>query len=129
MPSYYETLGIDPGATAAEIEKAYRFLAQKFHPDANPTNPDLARQRFQVVQQAFETLSDPKHRREYDLKIGVGLNHDWDPVPMNVDRNGIKFNSDGSLNVGGTYIKPDEGVPKSTIGAATIEKDAGPSGE
>lgn len=129
MATCYETLGIDPQATSDQIDQAYRFLAQKFHPDANPGSGDMARKRFQVVQEAYDILSDPKRRREYDVKLGAGIGSEWERITMNTDNGGVRFNSDGSLDVAGRHIDSGEGVPRCTIGAATLEKDAGPSGE
>lgn len=62
---YYATLGVNASASAAEIKKAYRKLAQKYHPDANPGNKD-AEGRFKEITHAYDVLSDPKQRREYD---------------------------------------------------------------
>lgn len=129
MATCYETLGIDPHATPDEVAQAYRFLAQKFHPDVNPDSVDLARKRFQVVQEAYDILSDPQRRREYDVKLASGIGADWERIGMNTDNGGVRFNSDGSLNIAGRRIGAEDGVQRSTIGAATIEKDAGTGGE
>ena len=62
---YYETLGIPKGATEAEIKKAYRKLALKYHPDRNPDNKE-AEEKFKEVAEAYQVLSDPKKKAEYD---------------------------------------------------------------
>jgi molecular chaperone DnaJ len=62
---YYSVLGVERSAEAAEIKKAYRKLARKFHPDVNPDNPD-AEKRFKEIQEAYAVLSDPEKRRQYD---------------------------------------------------------------
>ncbi len=62
---YYKTLGVAREASAAEIQKAYRKLARKYHPDLNPEDAS-ARQKFQEVQQAFDVLNDPSKRELYD---------------------------------------------------------------
>jgi DnaJ-class molecular chaperone len=62
---YYKTLGISRAATADEIQKAYREMARKHHPDLNPDDKK-AKARFQAVQRAYEVLSDPKKREMYD---------------------------------------------------------------
>ncbi len=62
---YYQILGIDRKASAAEIKKAYRKLARKFHPDVNPGNPE-AEARFKEIQEAYRILSDKEKRKQYD---------------------------------------------------------------
>lgn len=62
---YYKTLGVSRSASTEEIQKAYRNLARKYHPDLNPDDK-TAKQKFQDVQQAYETLNDPKKKQMYD---------------------------------------------------------------
>ena len=63
---YYEVLGVSKTATAEELKKAYRQLAKKYHPDANPNNKKEAEAKFKEVNEAYETLSDPQKRQMYD---------------------------------------------------------------
>lgn len=62
---FYKVLGISETATAEEIKKAYRKLAQTHHPDANPGDP-AAEERFKEISEAYATLSDVEQRKEYD---------------------------------------------------------------
>lgn len=62
---FYKTLGVDQNASADEIKKAYRKLAQKNHPDAN-SGDTHAEERFKEISEAYATLSDPEQRKEYD---------------------------------------------------------------
>lgn len=62
---YYEVLGIDKGADEAAIKKAYRTLAKKNHPDVNPGDKD-AEERFKEINEAYQVLSNPQKRAQYD---------------------------------------------------------------
>src|SRR5437762_11598554 len=68
---YYATLGVSRGASADEIQKAYRKLARKYHPDMNPDDK-TAQKKFKEVQQAYDVLSDEKKRKMYD-QFGPGF--------------------------------------------------------
>ncbi len=61
----YQTLGVGRDASKSEIQKAYRKLARKYHPDMNPEN-DAARDKFKRVQEAYDVLSDSDKRAAYD---------------------------------------------------------------
>lgn len=65
MSDYYSILGIDKGASEAEVKKAYRKKAQEFHPDKNPGDKG-AEAKFKEVQEAYEVLSDSQKRSRYD---------------------------------------------------------------
>ncbi len=62
---YYEVLGINKGSSEADIKKAFRKLARKYHPDVNPGDK-TAEQRFKELNEAYEVLSDKDKRQQYD---------------------------------------------------------------
>jgi molecular chaperone DnaJ len=67
---YYEILGVQRGASDADIKRAYRRLAQRWHPDVNQ-EPDAAI-KFKEINEAYQVLSDPERRQRYDLFGTVG---------------------------------------------------------
>jgi DnaJ-class molecular chaperone len=69
---YYAVLGVPKGAPEKDIKSAYRRLARKWHPDANPSNPKEAEERFKELSEAYEVLGDPEKRKKYDV-----LGSDW----------------------------------------------------
>ena len=64
----YKLLGLPRGASRDDIRKAHRMLVRKYHPDANPQDPQ-AEERFKEIQQAYEVLSNEQKRREYDQRF------------------------------------------------------------
>ena len=69
---YYAILGVPKTAPEKDIKSAYRKLARKWHPDANPDNAREAEEKFKDIQEAYEVLNDPEKRRKYDV-----LGSDW----------------------------------------------------
>jgi DnaJ-class molecular chaperone len=69
---YYATLGVPKNSAEKDIKSAYRKLARKWHPDANPDNPRQAEEKFKDIQEAYEVLGDPEKRKKYDA-----LGSDW----------------------------------------------------
>jgi DnaJ-class molecular chaperone len=82
MPDYYEILGVSKDANETDIKKAYRTLSLEFHPDRNP-DPN-ATTKFQEISEAYETLSDPAKKQEYDQPNHMhghpGFGNDFDDI-------------------------------------------------
>ncbi len=70
--NYYDILGVPKTSAEKDIKSAYRKLARKWHPDANPDNPKVAEEKFKDITEAYEVLNDPEKRRKYDA-----LGSDW----------------------------------------------------
>ena len=68
---FYQVLGVSKDVTDAELKKAYRKLARKFHPDSNPGDA-AAEARFKEISEAHSVLSDPEQRKEYDAIRAMG---------------------------------------------------------
>lgn len=64
---YYEVLRIAFAATEAEIKNAYRQLAKEYHPDLHPVDTELFTEKFREITEAYETLSDPLKKENYDF--------------------------------------------------------------
>lgn len=74
--TFYELLGIPDTGSLLEIKQAYKQLARKYHPDVSPPGRvEAYTQAFIMVQEAYETLSDPLRRELYDREIKMGLQY------------------------------------------------------
>src|SRR5918911_1184108 len=89
----YETLGVSRTASQDEIKKAYRKLARRHHPDANPGDA-AAEERFKEVQAAYDVLSDPEKRKQYDR---FGSQNGRGPGPGGINFEGFDFADLGDL--------------------------------
>ncbi len=81
MKDYYQTLGVSKDATEADLKKAFRQLAMKYHPDRNPGNK-ASEEKFKEINEAYSVLSDPKKRENYDrfgTAEGVGVGGGYGP--------------------------------------------------
>jgi DnaJ-class molecular chaperone len=112
---YYKTLGVSRGATADEIQKAYRQLAKKHHPDLNPDDK-AAQKKFKEVQSAYDVLSDEKKRKLYDQfgpgfeQMGQGPGPQWSSqVPPDYQHFdfGQAFGGGGGGGYAGGSVPPD----------------------
>jgi DnaJ-class molecular chaperone len=78
---FYAILGVPRTANDAELKKAYRKLAMKWHPDKNPNNVATAQAKFQEISEAYSVLSDPKKRQIFDQYGEEGLRFGGPPPP------------------------------------------------
>ena len=87
MPKdYYQILGVPRDASQEEIKRAYRRLAKKYHPDAYKGDKREAERRFREIAEAYEVLSDPEKRAQYDRFGHVGPEQGFDFGPMDFRR-------------------------------------------
>jgi len=77
---YYSILGVPKTAAEKDVKSAYRKLARKWHPDANPNNAREAEEKFKDIQEAYEVLGDPEKRKKYDY-----LGSDWQRAAREAD--------------------------------------------
>jgi curved DNA-binding protein len=101
---YYKLLELDKSASQADIKKAYRKLARKYHPDLNPNNKE-AQLRFQQINEANEVLSDPEKRKKYD-QYGKDWQHAdaYEEAKKQQQASGGRAYSDGGFGGGqGSY--------------------------
>lgn len=77
--NYYHVLGVSEEANEADIKRAYKKLAIKWHPDKNQENKEEAEEKFKSISEAYAILSDPQKKREYDnyRRGGFGFNNFW----------------------------------------------------
>ena len=101
-PDYYATLGVDEDASAKEIKKAYRRLAQQYHPDRNAGDA-AAEERFKEVQEAYDTLGDETKRKTYDRARR-------DPFGGRFEGNPFEGFAGGAPGGGGRYYRAPDGT-------------------
>ena len=87
----YETLEVSPNASQETIERMYRYLAQRYHPDRDTGDAE----RFGEVAQAYRTLKEPESRAEYDSRHKTNLDYHWSLVEEAGDSD--SFNNDSMI--------------------------------
>jgi DnaJ-class molecular chaperone len=78
VPDYWAVLGLDPGADAASLKRAFRQQARLWHPDLNGNDP-VAEERFKLVNEAYAVLTDPKRRKAWEAGIDPTASSPLDP--------------------------------------------------
>ena len=100
---YYSILGVPKNVAEKDIKSAYRKLARKWHPDANPDNAHQAEEKFKDIQEAYEVLGDSEKRKKYDV-----LGSDWQRAAREAEQQrtyrqaqGADFGNVGGFEAGG----------------------------
>jgi DnaJ-class molecular chaperone len=106
---YYAVLGVPKTAAAKDIKSAYRKLARKWHPDANPNDTKKAEEKFKEISEAYEVLGDAEKRQKYDA-----LGSDWSRAAQQADAQ--------------RRYRSSQEPAGSPFGNASFSNDAGPSG-
>lgn len=89
--SYYAVLGLHPSASVLEIRRSYRELSKHYHPDTTKLPPEIAKAKFQQLNEAYSTLSHPERRSIYDLNIGYSRINVIQPPPDLKESNSRSF--------------------------------------
>jgi curved DNA-binding protein CbpA len=117
---FYEDLQISPNADQETIERVYRLLAKRYHPDNSHTGSD---EKFNIITKAFKVLSDPEKRAAYDAKHGENKNLIWKALSEKKSSNGNgndKHIRKSILSV--LYVERRQKVADSGIGVWHLEK-------
>jgi curved DNA-binding protein CbpA len=120
---YYETLEISPNANSGTIERMFRYLAQRYHPDNKDTGD---RGSFDLVMEAYDTLRDPTKRTQYDLAHNSNSNYRVKLVEEASDNKGIERDSDIQnklLSI--LYVKRRQNIREPGIGNLGLERMLG----
>lgn len=117
VKDYYRILGVDRNASQEEIKRAYKNLAKKYHPDVNKSKD--AEEKFKEIQEAYEVLSDPRSRMQYDSFFGsrgrrntppqwgrTGYQSDLDDLDDLINE---IFNSEFSAGAGEVFFRSEGG--------------------
>lgn len=120
---YYKVMGVAKTADSAEIKRAYRKLARKYHPDVS--NESNAEEKFKELQEAYEVLKDPEKRKAYDqLGAGWKAGQEFRPPPgWEMHREGFSFGEGSGFSdffeslFGGGFARRPKGRPFAMRGA------------
>ncbi|WP_199297506.1 J domain-containing protein [Microcoleus vaginatus] len=121
--THYNLLGLHPSASAIEIRRSYRELSKLYHPDTTDLSPAVATAKFQQLNNAYATLSNPERRLAYDLKIGYSrLNVIQPPPGFNtpVSGSGKKTSNSAYLDPTDRPLSPGEMFALFIMGASLI---------
>ena len=110
---YYQVLGVPKSASEKDVKSAYRRLARKWHPDANPKNQKESEEKFKEIAEAYEVLGDPEKRKKYDV-----LGADWQRVSQAAEAQRRQQEIDEALD----NIKKLGRQIREETGGATIEE-------
>jgi len=116
-------LGLHPSASPIEIRRSYRELSKLYHPDTTDLQPAVATAKFQQLNNAYATLSNPERRLAYDLKIGYSrLNVIQSPPGFNtpVSDSGKKTSNSAYLDPTDRPLSPGEMFALFIMGASLI---------
>ncbi|KKD38098.1 MAG: J domain-containing protein [Limnoraphis robusta] len=101
--SYYCLLGLHPSASAIEIRRAYRKLSKHYHPDTTQLAKTIATAKFQQLNEAYATLSNPERRQAYDIEIRYSRYNVIQPThPLN------DFRVNHSQSSSSSYLDPTD---------------------
>ena len=123
---YYEVLGVPKDADEAAIKKAYRNLAKKYHPDANPGDK-VAEEKFKEATEAYGVLSDQDKRRQYDQFGHAAFEGGGAGGTNDQNNDGLPDGSAGTGGQGGDSVMDDIGDAAGDLarGAGNAVRDAG----
>jgi len=108
-PSYYQMLGVMPGASVQDIRRAYRELSKLYHPDTTELPTDEAREKFQALNEAYATLCNPDRRASYDLRSGYSRVRVMRPdVPLHQQPTQTQRRSSAYLDPSDRPLSPGE---------------------
>jgi curved DNA-binding protein CbpA len=117
---YYETLEISPNANSGTIERMFRYLAQRYHPD-NPDSGD--RLRFDAIMEAYDALRDPVKRAQFDIEYKNHSNFSWKLASEASNGKGIEHDVDiQSRLLSILYVRRRQSIKDPGIGNYTLER-------